>query len=95
MVEALDRGPPAVSRAWQRQPDGQNLRRTEAGIDRLHLLEAARQDRGRHEQYGRERDFREHQDGAHTPPTEGRPTFATLERAATIPRRLAPPARAR
>ena len=84
VAEALNRRPPLVPGAWQRQPDGQHLRRTEAWIDGLHLLEAARQNRGRDQQYRRERDFRENQDRAHTTPAEARPTFATLS-AANIP----------
>ncbi len=85
VVEALDRGPPVVPGAWQRQPDGQNLRRTEAWIDGLHLLEAARQDCGAHQQHRRERDFREHEQRAHTAAAEAGPSSAALERAAKIP----------
>ncbi len=87
--ELFDRGAPTVPRAGQRQPNRQDLRRVEPGIDRLDVLKAARQQHGRHQQDGRQRDLGEHECGADAIAATARPAVAVLQRAAEIaPRRL-------
>ncbi len=82
VVEVLNRGAAAVSRTRKRQPDGQDLRRTESGIDRLHVLEAARQQHGGDEQDRRQRDLGEHERGRmRSPPAlEPRPPCCSAPR---------------